>query len=43
MSASPPTISMSDKEDVQIHKHEAAIERAKCTKEEWQRQREEEA
>ena len=34
---------MSDEEDVQICKHEAAIEKAKHTKEEQQRQWEEEA
>ena len=34
MSVSPQTILMSDKEDVQIHKHKATIERAKHVKEE---------
>ena len=43
MSGSPQTISMSDEEDVCICKHEVAIEKAKCAKEEQQRQWEEEA
>ena len=43
MSMSPPTISMSDEEDAHICEDEATIERAKCAKEEWQRQWEEEA
>ena len=38
MSTSPPTISMLDKEDTCICKHEAVIERVKHAKEEWQRQ-----
>ena len=33
---------MSDEEDAQILKHEIALEKAKCRKEEWQRQWEEE-
>ena len=37
MSASPPVIVLSDKEDVQIHEHEVTLERAK---EERQRQQE---
>ena len=43
MSMSPPTILMSDEEDTQIHKHEVALVKVKCMKEEWQRQWEEEA
>ena len=43
MSASPPTISMSDKEDACICKHKVGIEKAKHAKEEQQRQWEEEA
>ena len=43
MSASPPMISMSDKEDSHIQEHEVTNERAKHMKEEWQRQWEEEA
>ena len=34
MSASLPTISMSDEEDAQIHKHKAALEKVKHMKEE---------
>ena len=43
MSASLLVIILSDKEDAQICKHEVALEKAKCVKEEWQRQWEEEA
>ena len=43
MSASPPTISMSDEEDTHIHEHKIALEKAKHVKEEQQRQWEEEA
>ena len=43
MSASPPIVILSDKEDAQIHEHEVVLEKAKCVKEEWQRQWEEEA
>ena len=42
MSASPPTISMSDEEDAWTHQHEIALEKVKCMKEEQQRQWEEE-
>ena len=42
MSASLPTISMLDEEDACIHKHEMAITKTKCAKEEMQRQCEEE-
>ena len=43
MSVSPLMISISDEEDAHILEHEVAIERAKCMKEERQRQQEEEA
>ena len=43
MTVSPSTISMLDEEDTQICEHEIAIAKAKHTKEEWQRQCEEEA
>ena len=43
MSASLPTISMSDKEDAQIREHEVTLVKVKRTKEERQRQWEEEA
>ena len=33
----------SDEEDAWIHEYEVALEKAKCAKEEWQRQQEEEA
>ena len=42
MSASPPTILMLDKEDACICKHEVMLVKAKCMKEAWQRQWEEE-
>ena len=42
MSASLLTISMLDEEDACIHKHEMAITKTKCAKEEMQRQCEEE-
>ena len=43
MSASPPMISMSDKEDACICEHKVTLVKAKCMKEEQQRQWEEEA
>ena len=43
MSASPPMVISSDEEDACIYKHKVALEKAKRMKEEWQRQREEEA
>ena len=43
MSASPPMVILSDEEDIRICEHEVALEKAKHAKEEWQRQREEEA
>ena len=42
MSASPPTISVLDEEDMHIREHEVVLVRAKHVKEERQRQREEE-
>ena len=43
MSASPPMISMSDEEDTCICEHKVTLVRVNCVKEEWERQREEEA